>query len=260
MTARGGTTRRAGAAFLGVALALWVAPSGARAQSLAERVAAVRDGKVRMSYATRPEVCGNGRNINIERSNGDWESDCEHGPARLQLEWRGGELVDVDTYVGGRWRAGGADVTDLGTVPTAAVADCLLGLARRAPGRVADKLIFPATIADSVTVWPQLLEIARDSGATSGLRKSAVFWLGQAAGAAVADDLGGIVADAADVEIQDAAVFALSQLRDGAGVPSLLTIARTHHSAKVRRTAMFWLAQSKDPRAVALFEEILNGH
>ena len=73
------------------------------AQSLAQR-ARVRDGKVRLSYATRPEVCGSGRNIHITRTTDDWEGDCDHGPARVVLTWRSGKLIDVDTYVGGRWR------------------------------------------------------------------------------------------------------------------------------------------------------------
>src|SRR2546422_3193586 len=41
-------------------------------------------------------------------------------------------------------------------------ADFLLDLARRDGGRAADEAIFPATIADSVTVWPALLKLARD--------------------------------------------------------------------------------------------------
>ena len=242
-------------------LAIVAVPAPLNAQRLADRVAHVRDGKVRMSYATRPDVCGNGHNIQISRSNDDWESDCEHGPARVQLEWRGGALVDVDTYVGGRWRPGGNDVTDLGLVPAADAAQYFLSVARGTSSAAADDLIFPATIADSVTVWPDLLEIARDGSATSKVRKSAIFWLGQAAGAAAVKSLGDIVgSNDEDVEVKESAVFALSQLHEGAGVPALLEIARTNPSPKVRRSAMFWLSQSNDPRAVALFEEILTGH
>ena len=48
---------------LAVAAALVAAmgSSGADAQSIARRVAQVRDGTVRMSFASRPDVCGNGR-------------------------------------------------------------------------------------------------------------------------------------------------------------------------------------------------------
>lgn len=253
---RGKAGGQEGVALLGAALLALVAAGGAEAQTLAQR-AQVRDGKVRLSYATRPEVCGNGRNVQITHSTDDWISDCQHGPARVVLEWRDGALVDVDTYVGGRWREAGADVTDLGDVPPAEAAEFLLDLARRVPGSVGDDLIFPATLADGVEVWPRLVTLARDETVPGATRKNAVFWLGQAAGDRAVASLGDLV-ESEDVEVQEQAVFALSQLRDGAGVEALLRIARTHQSPKLRKTAMFWLAQSRDPRAIALFEEILR--
>jgi hypothetical protein len=244
---------------LAIVAAGFCAATSLSAQAVAQRLDRVRDGKVRLSYATRPEVCGNGHNINIRHANDDWEPDCEHGPARLQLTWQRGALVDVDTYVGGRWRASGDEVTDLGVVPATEAADYLLALATRVDGDQAEDLIFPATLADSATVWPRLAEIARDGSAREDVRKSAIFWLGQAAGDQAARTLGDIVDDTGEnVEVQEHAVFALSQLNGSAGVPALLEVARSHRSVKVRRSAMFWLAQSKDPRAIALFEEILR--
>ena len=41
-----------------------------------------------------------------------------------------------------------------------------------------------------------------------------------------------------------------------AGVPLLMQLARTHRSVEVRKQAMFWLGQSRDPRAVSFFEEL----
>jgi hypothetical protein len=248
---------------VGLALAALVAVGGqVGAQTLAER-AQVRNGDVRFSYATRPEVCGMGRNVHTVRATDDWESDwegdCAHGPARVVLEWRDGALVDVDTYVGGRWRPAASGVVDLGTVSAPAAATMLLDLAGRVDGKAGDDLIFPATLADSVEVWPRLVSLARDDEVPRATRKNAVFWLGQAAGDRAIADLGGFVADEnEDREIQEQAVFALSQLRDGGGVPSLLEIAQTHRDPKIRKTALFWLGQSNDPRAVALFEEILR--
>jgi hypothetical protein len=221
--------------------------------------AQVRDGKVRLSYATRPEVCGNGRNVHIVRSTDDWISDCQHGPALVALEWRAGTLVDVDTYVGGRWRAQPAGVVDLGTVRPADAVAFLLDLAGRVPGGVGHELIFPAIIADSIEVWPRLLALARNDAVPRETRKAAVFWLGQAVGERAVEGLTGLTADGGeDVDVQEHAVFALSQLHDGAGVPSLIEIARSHANPKVRKAAMFWLGQSNDPRALALFEEILR--
>jgi hypothetical protein len=257
---RGGEGERMRTAGIPALLLLLVTASGAQAQSLAQRVERVRDGKVRLSYATRPGVCGNGRDIRVARSTDDWEGSCQDGPARVVLAWRGGTLVGVDTYVGGRWREAGADVTDLGTVGAAEAAAYLLDLAPRVPGSVGDELIFPATIADSVTVWPRLVKLSRDASVPRQVRKSAVFWLGQAAGAEVTRALGGLVEDTTDREIQQAAVFALSQHKGDDAVPMLIRIAREHKDPEVRKAAMFWLGQTGDERAVAFFEEVLTGH
>lgn len=254
---------RSGRRFAATVLTLLVLilpTAGLRAQGIAQRVSEVRDGKVRMSFATRPGVCGNGRNITTSRDTDDWESWCEAGPARVVLTRRGGELTDVDTYVGGRWRTPRGPVVDLGTVPAAAAGRYLMSLAADPEVRVGKEAIFPATIADSITVWPQLLEIARDRRLPRRTRKSAVFWLGQAAGDAAVGDLSDLVDDDdADLEIREQAVFALSQLSGDRAVPALIEIARTHDDPRIRRKAMFWLGQSDDPRVIALFEEILLG-
>ena len=54
------------------------------------------------------------------------------------------------------------------------------------------------------------------------------------------------------------AVFALSQLPKDEAVPKLIEVARSNRNAEVRRQAMFWLGQSKDPRALKFFEEVLR--
>ncbi len=53
-------------------------------------------------------------------------------------------------------------------------------------------------------------------------------------------------------------MFALSQRPRDEGVPVLIRIARSHRDPKIRRRAIFWLGQSEDPRALALFEELLT--
>lgn len=234
------------------------------AQTLASRIAGVRDGKVRLSFAARPGVCGHGRSINFRSDdfrsdNRDWESTCEPGPVRVALTLDDGEVSRIRTYVGGRWRPT-ADGTDFGTVPSAEAADYLLGLAERLDTPAADDAVLPATLAAGTTVWPRLLGIARDRSRASKVRKSAVFWLGQEAAAAATDGLAGIVDDRAeDREIRKSAVFALSQRPDDESVPVLIRIARTHPDPEIRKSALFWLAQSDDPRVIDLFEELLIG-
>ena len=53
-------------------------------------------------------------------------------------------------------------------------------------------------------------------------------------------------------------MFALSQLPKDEGVPLLIKVARTNTNLEVRKQAMFWLGQSKDPRAIDFFSEVLR--
>lgn len=50
----------------------------------------------------------------------------------------------------------------------------------------------------------------------------------------------------------------MSQLPKDEGVPLLIKVARTNANPSVRKQAMFWLGQSRDPRAIDFFEEILK--
>lgn len=242
------------------------------AQSIASRVAGVPNGTVRMSFATKPGVCGSGNSIRHQNGRGrtswgnwnesrdvEWESDCDMGPARVVLDRRSGELADLRFYVGGRWRPAGTNVVDLGVVSAREAADYLVSIAQTERGSMGEKAIFPATIADSGNVWPALLKIARTPDLPRGTRSQSVFWLGQAAGDAATRGLTDIVVDnGVDREVREQAVFALSQRPRDEGVPALISVARTNKDPEIRKKALFWLGQSHDPRAIDLFEELLT--
>lgn len=267
MTSLAGTTAVVLAALAG-------ATESAAAQSIASRVARVTNGTVRMSFATKPGICGSGNSI-WHSSNGrsrstwdsnrsssrdlEWESECTYGPARVVLERRDGELADLRFYVGGRWRPAGSDVVDLGTVSAREAADYLVSIAQSERGSMGEKAIHPATTADSANIWPALIRIARNSDLPRGTRTQAVFWVGQAAGEAATANLNSIVGDnSVDREVRESAVFALSQRPRDEGVPALISVARTNKDPEIRKKALFWLGQSGDKRAIDLFEEILT--
>ena len=240
------------------------APMSLGAQSLAQRVRGAGDGTVRVSFAARPGVCSSGPgSITIVDSHDDgdseWESDCKSGPVRVSLRMRGGRVAESETYVGGSWKSGSDKVTDLGMVPAREAADLMLVLAPEAGEDDGGELVTAATLADSAVVWPQLLRMARDTRVREDTRKQAVFWLGQAAGKEATKGLDSIVTDTGgDIEIRKQAVFALSQRPHEEGVPALIHVARTNRHPELRKTALFWLGQSEDPRALTLFEEILR--
>jgi hypothetical protein len=254
------------------ALLLLVAGS-ATAQTLEQQVVRAPDGIVRFSFAARPGVYGNGRNmISWDCHNGncrnrqvdghygdhdEWSLPCDSGPVRIALTKRGSTITELRVYVGGEWRP--TTATDLGTVGTRDAASYLLSLARQDNSPAAKKAIFPAMLADSVTLWPDLLKIAKDANVSRKVRSSAVFWLGQAAGDAATKGLTDLVDDGgADREVRESAVFALSQRPKDEGVPALIRIAKQNPDPELRRKAIFWLGQSDDPRALSLFEELLT--
>lgn len=244
-----------------------LAPLTTGAQSLAERLAAAGDGPVVFQFASRPEICGDGeRSVRIGSHSymGDMRSiqqPCVHGPVQVRLTVRSGGVERVESWVGPpRPREGRA----LGEVGAGEASRYLLALATRATGTVATKAVAPAVFADSVVVWPSLLTIARDSSPDRrGARTDAAFWLSRFASAAIGghpaslDDDDDDRSERDDVKVQ--AVFALSQLPNREGIPSLLEVARSNATLAVRRSALFWLGQSGDPRALALFEALLRG-
>jgi hypothetical protein len=239
-----------------------------KAQSIASRVASVRDGKVRLTFASRPEVCGGGNwisrggNSRMNWSNDQsadviYDEECSHSPVRLVLFVDNGHVTKLRTYVGGRWRPASSETVDLGTVSTRDATNYLLSLAS-SDAKVGREAIMPATLADSVTIWPQLFRIARTESVSSSTRKQATFWLAQAASDAIAPEHYTRGRESDDTEVKKQVVFALSQRRNGEAVPALIQVARNNRDPEVRRTALFWLGQSGDVRAVSLFEEILS--
>ena len=249
--------------ILAVVLAMMAARSGT-AQSLAERAGAAGDGAVTFSFASRPEVCGDGEHfVRIGRSSymgsgASWRNECRPGPVQVRLTMREGRVERVESWVGPvRAREG----RSLGVVPATEAARYLLVVAARAEGKAGAKAIAPAVFAESAVVWPALVAIARDTtNVRRAARMEASFWLSRLAGAVVAGHPASLADDddeeRDDVKVQ--AVFVLSQLPNREGIGPLLDVARSSRDVSVRRSALFWLGQSGDPRAVTLFESLLR--
>lgn len=252
----------------GALLVLLATPAGA--QGLATKIAGAANGEVRMSFAARPDVCGDGvSNIRVGKrhriqtddddvvfDNGDCT--CRDGPVRVTFRISDHRVTRVRTWVGGEWRADGGAV-DLGMISTRDAVAALIAIASDRKNSGGENAIFPSTLADSVSVWPQLLKLARNDDVPHDSRKQAVFWVSQAASDSATTGLSSLAeSQSEDDEIRKQAVFGLSQRPRDEGVPALIKVARSSGSAEVRRSALFWLGQSEDPRALALFEEILT--
>jgi hypothetical protein len=238
------------------------------AQSLADRVASVRNDIVMFRFTARPGVCGDGEHfIRTGRnsyhgsfSSGRPTAPCVFGPVQVRLTVNDGAVSRVQSWVG-PMRA--REARDLGVVSAPEAARYLMTIAERGPPVASAKAILPAVLADSARVWPALLAIARDMDTRSrSTRQDAMFWLSRFASGAVAghpddpfddDDDGD-----PDEDLKSHAVFVLSQLPHGQGIEGLLQVARSSPSPRVRSKALFWLGQSGDPRAIALFESVLR--
>ena len=245
--------------------------SRAEAQVLAQRISAVHQGKVRFSYAARSGLCGYNNSISRGQNNRvrwspeanpdvEYDQECSHGPVRLVLNVDGGRVSRITTYVGGNWRPATSGVVDLGTVSAKDAEDYLINLSSIDAESVGRNAIMPATLADSVVLWPPLSRLARDEKRPTATRKEALFWLGQAAAERITENRPSFAISDDATEVKKAAVFALSQRRNEDAVAALIAVARNNRDPEVRKSALFWLGQTSDSRAISLFEEILNAH
>ena len=125
-----------------------------------------------------------------------------------------------------------------------------------------DKIREHAVFAMTQSKQPQALDVVvgvAHNDKSPRVRGQALFWLAQRAGQRVAESaINDAIANDPETEVKKKAVFALTQMPSGEGVPLLIQVARTNRNPEVRKQAIFWLGQSKDARALAFIEEVLT--
>ncbi len=166
---------------------------------LGRRVTSAPDGLVKMTYAARDGICGDGKsfiadastagrgydvwfsegNFSTTSSMSGFESRCTPGPVRLLLVVRDHRVVDVQPFVGPSSAATERAGTELGTVSVNDVSRYLLDLAAAGREDVARTAILAASIADSVRIAGRLADIARNKSLGSSVRESALKWVGR---------------------------------------------------------------------------------
>jgi HEAT repeats len=95
-------------------------------------------------------------------------------------------------------------------------------------------------------------------GQPQSLRLRTVSLLGSTRGRRGMELLTGLITNEADAQVRQRAISALASVADGAGIPVLIQLAKTTQDGAVRKQAMNSLGQSRDPRAVSFFEDILK--
>ncbi len=167
------------------------------AQGLANRIARVRDGAVRFSVETRPEICGDGRSIGEETEDGFilytawdrgfsistfdyWAPDCRQGPMRLVVEKAGGEVVDLRAAVAVAWRDD-ASGTDLGMIAGAEAARWLLDASVTTREDVSRVALLAANAAQDAGIADRLLNMVSNRNLPGHVRQGAMRWVNGAA-------------------------------------------------------------------------------
>jgi hypothetical protein len=181
------------AVFAVVGTALF-APLPFQGGDLARRITSAPDGLVKMTYASRDGICGDGRNFIADSRAGagydvwfsegmsfsgpapDFAAKCVAGPVRLLLVVRDHAVVDVQPFVGPSSPATERAGTEIGTVSVIAISKYLLDLAAHSREDVSRTAMLAASVADSVRVAGQLATMARDRLLPTSVREGAVRW------------------------------------------------------------------------------------
>jgi hypothetical protein len=104
----------------------------------------------------------------------------------------------------------------------------------------------------------QLLLTIATTGDDSRLRLQAISGLGRKSGGKYVTALATIGEKDPDQNVRRRALSALQSMPDGEGVPVLIQMARTQRDPEMRKQAMTSLQHSRDPRALAFFEDVLK--
>ena len=120
-----------------------------------------------------------------------------------------------------------------------------------------DKIIFSLSQQRGFGNPEWIMQIALDPKESIEMRKQALFWAGQTGGSTEA--FASLYDKMTDSEIKEQLIFVLSQRsRDGKALEKLMDIAKTDKDKELRSKAVFWLGQSRDPRAAKFLEDLIS--
>ena len=118
------------------------------------------------------------------------------------------------------------------------------------------QILFSVSQAGGQANGDWLLGIAKNGQEPMELRKRALFWAGQ--GSASIGELVRLYDGITDREMREQLVFVYSQRNEREAMDKMIDIARRDPDQEIRKRALFWISQSKDPRATQLIQDILE--
>ena len=122
-----------------------------------------------------------------------------------------------------------------------------------------EKILFSLSQQRGVGNEAWLMNIAVNPKEDIELRKKALFWAGQSGVgipelAQLYDKMG-----AGDTEMREQIIFVLSQRQtDKAAIDKMFDIAKNEKDPELRKKAIFWLGQSRDPRVQQFLMDLIN--
>ena len=120
-----------------------------------------------------------------------------------------------------------------------------------------EKVLFSLSQRKGMGNEQWLMNIAVNEREDIELRKKALFWAGQS-GAGL-DAIIPLYSRIANKEMKEQVIFVLSQRHNNtAAVDKLIDIAKNDKDPELRKKAIFWLGQSRDPRVQQFLVDLIN--
>jgi len=120
-----------------------------------------------------------------------------------------------------------------------------------------DKIIFSLSQMGGSDNYRWLMDIALNPKEDIEIRKKALFWAGQGHNV----DMGDLVKlydSMSDREMKEQLIFVYSQRREEAALDKLFQIGKNDPDRELRKKAIFWIGQSRSPRAAQYLQELIN--
>lgn len=120
-----------------------------------------------------------------------------------------------------------------------------------------EKILFSLSQQKGAGNEQWLMNIAVNPKEDIELRKKALFWAGQS-GVPISE-MSKVYDRMGDSEMREQVIFVLSQRqRDPAAMDKLFDIAKNEKDPELRKKAIFWLGQSRDPRVQQFLIDLIN--
>jgi HEAT repeat protein len=102
-----------------------------------------------------------------------------------------------------------------------------------------------------------LMDLAANEREPMEMREKALFWAAQSQTVSIAE-LSAFYDRIGTSQMREQILFGLSQRQQPAALDKLIQIARSDRDPELRKKALFWLGQSKDPRVPQILLDIIN--